>query len=193
MSDGTIWGSLMLARLGVIAELAVAFFLVTSAFAKLASPSSVGDLLSSADVQLARPTWVVASGASALEIVLAVGLLRRWPGFAVGAMVVLFAFTLLIWRAISRGSRSRCGCLGDLTDSRVGAAAVIRNVVLIMLCLLSIAAAGPTPPPAYAAGVLVTALVVVVPDAAQTIVDLHRARMDETRQIRLGLGRDELL
>lgn len=64
------------------------------------------------------------------------GTFSPWPSIAAGCLVV--AFTVLIVLRIRDGSRPPCACFGARSSRPIGAAHVIRNVILLGLAAIAI-------------------------------------------------------
>ncbi|RLE25747.1 MAG: hypothetical protein DRJ50_02345 [Actinobacteria bacterium] len=59
---------------------------------------------------------------------------------ALGALVLLTAFTALVMRRLSRGQHPPCACFGAWSSKPIGPGTVARNVFLMVLAVLSLVA-----------------------------------------------------
>lgn len=144
--------------------------LATSGIAKLVALDDAPRTLSALRLPQ-RAARASVAAVSVVEIVLGVAL-AIGDGFvrvaAAGAVVVLLAaFTVVVTRAIERGSAEDCGCFGRWADTPVSAALVRRNGVFTLGALVMAGAASA----ASAAGVpsAVTLLVVAPVASALTL------------------------
>ncbi|MGQ9561639.1 MAG: MauE/DoxX family redox-associated membrane protein [Candidatus Oleimicrobiaceae bacterium] len=70
----------------------------------------------------------------ALGLFLLVGFLTRWT--ALGAVVLLLAFSLATGIVLLRGASFDCGCLGIIAEERIGLFTLTRNALLTAGALL---------------------------------------------------------
>jgi peroxiredoxin/uncharacterized membrane protein YphA (DoxX/SURF4 family) len=122
-------------------------------------------------------TQLAGPGAIALplaELAVAVALLPEPTALAgaLGALVLLAAFSVGIGRAMARGEAPQCHCFGQLHSEPAGAKALVRNLVLAAPAVFVIAA-GPGPAPSAPA--LAAALVVLIGVALAAVLLQKRA------------------
>ena len=115
-------------------RLALAVVLVAAAVAKLADREGARRSLGGFGV----PAGVVpalALGLPLAELLLAAGLIASSTAWvaAVGATILLAAFTLAVGRALARGTESDCHCFGRLSAEPIGPRLLARNGVLLAL------------------------------------------------------------
>jgi hypothetical protein len=121
----------VLAQLSSPAALVAAAIFGFAAAAKLRSRASTR----AAVMGFGLPT-LIAPLLAPVELVTAVLLLvKPQVGGAVAALL-LFAFTVVVGRALRRGVAVRCGCFGGTDQRPVGLDTVARNVLLFALVLI---------------------------------------------------------
>jgi uncharacterized membrane protein YphA (DoxX/SURF4 family) len=126
-----------------VARCLLAVVFTVAGLAKLAAPRALRETL----LEFGLPSRAAAVGAFALplaELAVAVLLLptvtARWA--ALGAFVLLGGFCVAIGRALARGERPECGCLGSVHSEPIGPGTLVRDVVLAAVAVF-VAAAGP--------------------------------------------------
>ncbi|MBM6398975.1 MauE/DoxX family redox-associated membrane protein [Phycicoccus sonneratiae] len=122
-----------------------AVVLVVSGVAKLRSPGSLERAMDSLRVPpalAARPVRVLLPW---LEVVLGAGLLvtsgRLLLATSVLVLALLGAYLVLVGLALRRPEPADCGCFGALGSSRVTAATVVRNALLVLAAAAVVAGA----------------------------------------------------
>jgi hypothetical protein len=120
----------------------------------------------------------LARAAAVAELVVALAIAAGVWWASVCALVLLGLFTSVLVYAVHKGSNAPCGCLGDVGSGRVGGGAVARNAMLAIAVIVAWAQAVPFDPTQIASGIGLAALLVVVPEGVQIVVDLRAARMD---------------
>jgi peroxiredoxin/uncharacterized membrane protein YphA (DoxX/SURF4 family) len=115
----------------LIVRLALATVFAVAGTAKLtdrAGVRAVAAEFGAPGAALAPLAWVLA----AAELIVALALVvdrRTWIG-ALGALVLLVAFTAVVIVNVARGRRPSCHCFGRLHASRIGWSTVARNTLL---------------------------------------------------------------
>lgn len=129
------------------------------------------------DVGITRPSAsAVARIAACGELIIAAAVAAGSElGSAMG-IAALTAFTALMVIAIRRGSQAPCGCLGDVGSGRVGLVPIVRNVLLASAILAAWGPEASLKPDSLATAAGTVALLVVVPEALQTVAGLREAR-----------------
>lgn len=155
--------------------LAVAMYFAASGFGKFAAPQAVANLLT--DVGMTRPSpSVVARVVASTELGIAAALITGSTlGSAIG-LVALATFTAVLVIAVRRGSQAPCGCLGDVGSGRVGRVPIVRNLLLASGILVAWGQAAALEPAVLAAAAGTAVLLIVVPEALQTVGGLREAR-----------------
>lgn len=125
----------------LILRLGLALVFAVAGLAKLADPGAMRETL----LEFGVPPRMAVAGAIALplaELAVAALLLptvtARWG--AAGALVLLAAFCVAIGRALARGERPDCGCLGSVHSSPIGPNTLVRNAILCALAVMVLAA-----------------------------------------------------
>lgn len=91
-----------------------------------------------------RSGWL-AAGTVAVEVAVAAALLAPVVTAAVAltsAILLLLAFTLVLFRLLGSGTSTGCACFGAWSDGRIGPTAVGRNLALIAVALISLGRSG---------------------------------------------------
>lgn len=136
----------------------------------------------------ARLVALVAALVPFAELVLAGWLLttRQATWGAVGALMLLVAFTVGVVVNLALGRRPDCGCFGDVSRGPIGASTIVRNVTMMAIAA-AILLRATTNPEAVSLGlaVLPTALVIVA--AACSVVGAHELLLAPTVRQRLHL------
>ena len=85
-------------------------------------------------------TPALAIALPSLELILAAALLptRTAPFAALGALLLLVLFTLVIARTLLRGAKPACQCFGALSAEPIGVSTLVRNGVLFGLSYLAL-------------------------------------------------------
>jgi hypothetical protein len=146
------------------AALVLAAVLATAAIAKLRDRRGTAESFGALGLPLA-----VARGVPPLELALAVGLVVV-PGWAaIGALVLLAAFTTFLVRSLRHGVVVPCRCFGGHREEPISATDVFRNALLFTTAAIALTAGGPTRPAAgaLAATVAVTTLAAAALAAAR--------------------------
>ena len=147
----------------------VVFVFATSGTLKIIS-SAAADGLVNEFVGSQRVVRLTSSVVAVAELIAAAGILaaQSWAIPVAGGLIATFSVAILV--VLWRGRRPRCGCLGDLSVSRVGHLHLVRN--LAVLGCIGAATASPNERPI--AGVLpavaLTFILLVGPEA----VDMYR-------------------
>ena len=109
-----------------------------------------------------------------VELLLAVGLLVV-PGIAAWfALVLLAAFTAVVWRAVQNGVAAPCSCFGSARKEPVSTTEIVRNAMLAALAVLATGAPATFAWPALPAVVIVT-VGVAIGRVVLGVVDLRRS------------------
>lgn len=126
-----------MAELVLLARWTLAAVLLVSALAKLADRERAADAAVGLGVperlRWAAPAVPVAE--LALALLLVVPATSR--GGAVGAVVLLAAFTVVIAANLARGRRPACNCFGRLDPGPIGGRTLVRNGVLIGVAVVA--------------------------------------------------------
>jgi len=93
-----------------------------------------------------------------VELALAAGLVLRPALAGWAALALIFAFTVVIWRAIHRGIKAPCSCFGTASKEPVSTNEIVRNGMLAGLAVLATAAHGAAGWPGLPQIVIVTVL-----------------------------------
>jgi hypothetical protein len=174
-------------ELSVVLTCGIAFFLGLSAVMKLLSPTSVEPFVR--ELGFTRvPAAAIALAVSVVELAAAVGLLVRPRWGWLLAFLLLASFSAVLALVLRRGSRPRCGCLGDLSAASVGPAQLVRNAVLMSALLLTLQGPADRPLEAIPAALVIAALSVVVPEAIETMVEFRAASRAEIAHTRAERG-----
>jgi len=158
-------------------SLAVALYFLSSGLLKLVTPISVSRLL--LDIGIS-PGYApaLARAAAVAELVVALGVAAGVSPASACALVLLALFTAVLVYAVRKGSNAPCGCLGDVGSGRVGGGAVARNAVLAVAVIVAWGQAVPSDLTQIVTGIGLAALLLVVPEGIQIVVDVRAARMD---------------
>ncbi|MDT7538003.1 MAG: hypothetical protein QOI82_1588 [Actinomycetota bacterium] len=128
----------------LVCRLVLAAVFVVSAVAKLRDRPGARQAVQ--DFGLPRAAaGAIAAVLPFVELALAILLVVADPGAtvgAVGAVLLLAAFTVTIVLNLARGKQVDCHCFGQLTGGAVGWRSVVRNVVLIAVAAVPLARAG---------------------------------------------------
>lgn len=125
----------------ITAPCLVAAVLIVSGVAKVRDPAEVDAAFTSMGVPSALSSSRVRHVFPWVEFLIGVALVIL-PGIgavvaAVGALVLMVAYTVLVIRALRRPAAS-CHCFGSLTSGKITRLTVARNVTLVLLAALSI-------------------------------------------------------
>ncbi|WP_433565255.1 TlpA family protein disulfide reductase [Nocardia sp. CA-151230] len=184
----------MLIEYGVwVTRLALAVVFGLSAWGKLADRAGTRQAVGEFEVPV---RWVpaVAWGLPVAEAVLAVGVVLSWTAVAaaVGALLLLAVFTVVMVGLLRRGKRPSCSCFGAASTTPIGARSVVRNGVLMVLAASVVwgALAHPSVPAGLAAdaatGLALGALLCGVLAWLVGQVGVLRRRLDEQALSTLG-------
>ncbi len=142
----TLWPAASLLALVLVAVL------VTSAVAKWRDLSSTQAVITLLRLPLVLRAGWVARALPVGEGLLALGLLApvTWVArpAALGAVLLLLVYWVVIARALTFDPRPSCGCFGRIGDQRVTPRTLVRNTLLVLpsACWLSAAWSGATVP-----------------------------------------------
>lgn len=121
--------------IGVLASVVLGITFVVAGGSKIAAgqqwPIQARDLGAPPAVVPVIPATELVIGA-----LLIVGLARPYP--ALGALVLLVAFTVLIVRLLRAGRRPPCACFGAWSAKPLGPGHVGRNAALIVVALVAL-------------------------------------------------------
>jgi hypothetical protein len=118
---------------------------------------------------------VAARAVPAVELVAATALLAAPRAGAVGALVLLVAFTTVLARAVAGGVDVSCGCFGAASSAPVTPVTLLRNLFLVAAASCAAVLASGPEVPSFAAVVLVStiallgAVVVAAADVKRTV------------------------
>lgn len=129
----------------MLANITIGVLLAISGGAKLKDPSSTADAFRA----LRLPEWLQKMGAPRLlpwaEVALAALLIfsKGWllTLATVGAVLLMVAYTVVIWRALGFGEPVQCGCFGELGAGDVSRRTLARNILLTLLAALGLVGA----------------------------------------------------
>ncbi len=126
-----------------LGRLVISIILVWSAVAKLFNPSSTREAANALGVPR-RFTRFIGVVLPVAEFVLAVGLLIAPVAVVamVGATLLFSAFTLLVVVNLAKGRRPACHCFGATHSQPIGAATVVRNLLLTASSVVLVATHG---------------------------------------------------
>jgi len=121
-----------------ISRTLLAIVFVVSALAKVRDRDRVRQAAADLGVP-SRLTALTATVLPLVEMALAISILTGATGqaAAIGALVLLMTFTLLVVRSLAAGRRPACHCFGQLGGGPIGAGTVGRNGVLVLLALVA--------------------------------------------------------
>jgi len=146
-----------LADLGMAAACLLAATFAWAGAAKLSRPADTAQAFG--ELGLAKVS-VLARVVPPVELLLAVALLAApGPGGA-AALVLLFAFSTVLVRALRRGVEVRCACFGQAGGPALSAVDLLRNGFLGALAVLAVAAGVAPRVPSLAAVAIVAAALV---------------------------------
>jgi peroxiredoxin/uncharacterized membrane protein YphA (DoxX/SURF4 family) len=143
----------------LVCRLGLAAVFVTAGVAKLIDRAGTRDAVLEFGVGR-RAAGAAASSLPVLEIAIGVALVPDVTARfgALGAALLLVAFTVAIARSLARGQAPDCHCFGQLHSRPVGRGTVARNLVLFA-CAAFVAGAGAPWLVAAVAGVVIAALI----------------------------------
>jgi len=126
---------------GLSARLVLAAVLAVAAIAKLSDRRRSREAFVAFGLphRLAGPAALAAALAELVVAILLVPTSTAVAG-ALGALVLLAAFSAMVAGALARGSAPDCGCFGSLTDSRVSGWTLVRNALLGGLAIVALVA-----------------------------------------------------
>jgi hypothetical protein len=166
--------------LEITSAVALVLTFLTSGILKLRNPSAIGPLLEEVGWWHAS-TRVTAQSLATLELIAGIGMLfaQRWAFALAGGLVLVFS--IAVAAVAARGSRPRCGCLGDFSVARVGRFHLARNIVI--LCAIVVAAVGPAdrPTAALVPAAALAFLMLALPEAFETVAEFRRSVRGELR------------
>ena len=126
---------------------------------------------------------------AAVELLAAVGMLRgqRWA-FVLAAALVLVSSVAIV-SVLRRGARPRCGCLGDLSVTRVGRLHLARNAAILGAVILG--GIGPTERPSAAllSAAALAYLMLTVPESLEMVSEFRKNVRGEVRAVIEGRSR----
>lgn len=161
-------------------ELSLAVVFIVSALLKFASPLAIEPLLRQLGVLSVSPrvaSFVI--GGAELAAGVAVYASSNWGLISAGALLSIFSVAIAL--VIRRGSRPRCGCLGDLSVARVSGVHLARNIALLSGALFALNAPGNHSAEALLPAVTLAFLILVVPEAVETIREFRANVRHELR------------
>ena len=123
----------------VVVSLLLGAVFVVSGILKVAAPRDW--LAESAALGVPRPVAVVVPVVELLIGALLIAQLARRL-VAVGAALLLVAFTALLVVRLRQGRRPPCACFGALSTKPIGWGNVVRNAVFLVLALVLVAQGG---------------------------------------------------
>ncbi|KGN34686.1 methylamine utilization protein MauE [Knoellia sinensis KCTC 19936] len=129
----------------VVAPVALAAVLAFSGATKVGKGGSLRSIIANLNL----PAWLLpaplARSIPYIEFALALGLLTPWqPVFgaaAVGTLVLVIAYWLLIARGLTISPRPECGCFGEVGDQRITGRTLARNTLLVAAAAAAVALA----------------------------------------------------
>jgi uncharacterized membrane protein YphA (DoxX/SURF4 family) len=130
----------MSADLGYAAALVVAAVFLVAGVAKLSDRPSTAATFTALGVPAAHP---LATAVPLAEIVLGAGLVVAPRPAAVGGLVLLAAFTVVVVTALRRGVRVGCGCFGTARRQPISFVEVARNAMLAVATAVALLAPAP--------------------------------------------------
>ncbi|HVM09537.1 MAG TPA: MauE/DoxX family redox-associated membrane protein [Acidimicrobiales bacterium] len=143
-------------ELASAAALVLAIVFVWAGVAKLARPSDTAESFAALGLPAAK---ALARVVPVVELALAAGLVFRPAVASWAALVVLGAFTFVIWVAIHRGVQAPCNCFGSARKEPVSTLELVRNAMLAGLAVIATAAHGAAGWPGVPSVIAITVIV----------------------------------
>lgn len=145
---------------------------VVAAAAKVRTPTATATTFRRLGVPAAD---VTARAVPLVELVVATVLLAAPRAGAVGALVLLVAFTAVLARAVARGVDVSCGCFGAASSAPITDVTLLRNALLVAAAVVAAVFSAAPAVPSFAAVVLAStsallgAIVVAAADVKRTV------------------------